>query len=61
MAKLAYTVQEAAEMLGISRTKAYELTNVVGFPCFRAGRKKLIPRAGLEQWIENEAKKGGRS
>ncbi len=56
--KSTMTVKELMVFLGISRATAYELVNDSGFPSFRIGRKVLINRAGLEEWMkEQEAKK----
>jgi Helix-turn-helix domain len=46
--RLFYTVEEAAEMLGISRTLAYELTREFlttkqsGLPCMRLGTRRIV-------------------
>lgn len=49
-------VEEAARLLGISRSLAYELANrwlesdqTIGLPAIRLGRRLLIKRAALEQ------------
>jgi hypothetical protein len=48
VARLFYTVEEAAEMLGISRTLAYELTREFlttkqsGLPCMRLGTRRIV-------------------
>ena len=49
-------VDEAARLLGISRSLAYELANqwidsdeAAGLPAVRLGRRLLIKRAALEQ------------
>ncbi len=50
------TVEEAAAVLGISRTLAYSLaneflTNRSGLPCVRLGSRRIVvPRAALERW-----------
>ena len=52
------TVRELMEFLSISRATAYELVNNSSFPSFRIGRKVLINRASLEEWMKDqEAKK----
>ncbi|MCL2298948.1 MAG: helix-turn-helix domain-containing protein [Firmicutes bacterium] len=38
--------------MGISRPKAYELTEREGFPCIRVGRRKVIPVDGFRRWLE---------
>jgi excisionase family DNA binding protein len=49
------TVPEAARLLRISRNLAYELIRQKALPHVRLGRRILIPRQGLESWIEREA------
>ena len=50
------TVEEAAAVLGISRTLAYSLakeflTTRSGLPCVRLGSRRIVvPRAALERW-----------
>ena len=48
------TVDELAETLGIAKMKAYELTNTPGFPSFKIGRRILISRRGLQDWIKTQ-------
>ena len=57
--KLALSVEEAAEMLGISKPTAYQLTKVEGFPAFKIGARTVISRARLEEWVK--ARAGGES
>ena len=49
--RLTLTVVEAAEMLGIGRSAAYEAVRVGVLPSIRIGRRYLIPRAGLEKML----------
>lgn len=57
--KLAYSVDELGEILGISRTTAYEVVCQEGFPAIRVSpRRIIVPKAGLEKWLEEESKKG---
>src|SRR4030065_965823 len=49
------TVPEAARLLRISRNLAYELIRQGRLPHVRLGRRILIPRFGLEQWINQQA------
>jgi len=46
------TVDEVGLAMGISRPKAYELTEREGFPCIRVGRRKVIPVDGFRRWLE---------
>lgn len=45
-------VEEAAEMLGISRARAYELAASGVIPSVHIGRLRRIPLRQLERWIE---------
>lgn len=56
--KGALNVDELASYLGISRTKAYELVHMSGFPKIRLGRRLLVPVAALEKWLVDEAMAG---
>jgi excisionase family DNA binding protein len=42
---------EAAEALGISRSRAYELIASGGLPSVRVGGSVRVPVAALERWI----------
>ena len=58
--RLTLSVQEAAQELGISTRKVYDLTHVPGFPVLKIGSRTRIPRAGLEDWIARaSAPEGG--
>lgn len=49
------TVQQAAEQMGVSRPTLLNWTRLTGFPCFRVGRKILIPRKDLIDWASRQA------
>jgi excisionase family DNA binding protein len=49
---LVVTVTEAAEMLGISRSLAYELARTGQLPSLRLGRRLVVPRAALVSLLE---------
>lgn len=49
------TVTEAAKLLRISRNLCYELIAQKQLPHIRLGRRILLPRYGLEQWISRQA------
>ncbi len=53
------TVGDVAEVLGISRTGAYEMVKSEGFPCLQVGRRLLIPRDQFINWIERESMNNG--
>ncbi|MGN0745933.1 MAG: helix-turn-helix domain-containing protein [Aristaeellaceae bacterium] len=50
------TVQQMAKVLNISRNVAYDLTREPGFPCFRLGKKILINRELLQEWLNCQCK-----
>jgi excisionase family DNA binding protein len=50
--RLALSVEEAAELLGISRSLAYELAARGQLPVLRLGRRLVIPRAALERLLD---------
>jgi len=45
--------EEVARLLGIGRTKVYELIGRGELPVVRIGRLVRVPRAELEQWIRD--------
>ena len=51
-ASLTMSVSEAAKELGISTKLAYDLTHVDGFPAIRIGRRTLVSRDGLREWVK---------
>ncbi len=53
MERLTYTVSEVAQLLGISRSKAYDLVAEGLIPIVPlAGRRKLVARVVLQRLIE---------
>ncbi|MFZ0173013.1 MAG: helix-turn-helix domain-containing protein [Acidimicrobiales bacterium] len=50
--RLVYTVEEAAKLLGISRTFAYEAVQRGDIPSMRIGRRILVPKAALTRLLE---------
>lgn len=49
--RLTYTVDEAAQLLGISRNSAYEAARCGEIPTIRVGRRILVPRNRLEELL----------
>jgi excisionase family DNA binding protein len=49
--KLVYTVDEVAELLGLSRGLTYDLVRAGTIPAERVGRRWIIPRARLDAWL----------
>lgn len=52
IAKLTYSVKEAAEALGISESKMYQIIKMEGFPLVKIGGRNLISVSGLARWVE---------
>ena len=48
---LTLTVEETAEILGVSRTFAYEAVRRGEIPSVRIGRRILIPKVALERLL----------
>jgi excisionase family DNA binding protein len=46
------TVEETRHILGIGRSKAYEMIRRGELPALRMGRIVRIPRGALRRWIE---------
>lgn len=57
MQKAALSVEELRRELGLGKNGAYELVRMPGFPAIKLGKRIIIPRRGLEKWLEeNEGK-----
>ncbi|MCC5911416.1 MAG: helix-turn-helix domain-containing protein [Clostridiaceae bacterium] len=54
----AMTVEELKAYLGIGTTKAYELCNLKDFPCIKLGRRKVIPKRQLQEWLKKQSTEG---
>ncbi|WP_029471105.1 helix-turn-helix domain-containing protein [Blautia producta] len=52
MEKLVYSIPEAAQLLGISKSYAYELVKLRRLPIIDFGKRKVIPKTSLETWIQ---------
>lgn len=56
--KLTYSVPEAAQILGISASKMYEVCRMQGFPVIRVGKRLRVNAKKFEQWIDEQSEKG---
>ena len=56
--RLTVSVEEAGELLGISRAFAYELAARGELPCVRLGRRLLVPRKALDALLVVERGQG---
>ena len=52
--KLTYSVEEAGEILGISRSSAYEAAYRGDIPTLRIGKRILVPRIPFEKMLGKE-------
>ena len=50
--KLTLSVEEAGKRLGVSRQVAYQLIHRSDFPTLQIGRRILIPKKQLEEWMD---------
>jgi excisionase family DNA binding protein len=50
--RLTLTVEEAGQLLGVSRSYAYELVRQGALPCMRLGRRIVIPVRALDALID---------
>ena len=50
-ARMTISVEEAAEILGISRAFAYKLVKKDELPIVRLGRRVVVPRRALERML----------
>ena len=54
MDKLAYSLTETAQVLGLSRPTVYMLIKQPGFPVFQVGGRRLVSVEGLRDWIRSQ-------
>ncbi len=57
VSRLTYTVGEVGKILGLGRTATYQGIEKGEIPSIRIGKRILVPRAALEQLLENNFKK----
>ena len=53
--RLLLRVDEVAEMLGLGRSKTYELVATGILPVVRLGRSVRVPAEGLRRWLEEQS------
>ena len=58
MDKIVYSVQEVAELRGISRSHAYEMVKEKKLPILDLGKRKVIPKTFLDEWIKENTYRG---
>ena len=57
--KYVLTAEETAKLLRIGMNAMYELLQTGEIPSKRVGRKYLIPRLGLDRWLNGSTQEGG--
>lgn len=53
--RLCVTVAEAAAMIGIGLSKAYEMAMAGTLPSIKLGRRRMVPLSRLREWVDKEA------
>jgi predicted DNA-binding transcriptional regulator AlpA len=53
--KKVYRLSELPEVLGVSRTLAYQIARSPGFPAVHLGRRVVVPIDLLNQWLASKA------
>jgi excisionase family DNA binding protein len=53
--KMSFTLnaKQVAEILGVARNTAYTLMHIEGFPTLHVGRRLLVPKDKLLQWMDD--------
>jgi excisionase family DNA binding protein len=51
MERMTYTIDEAAKIIGLSRTNAYAAARRGEFPTIRLGKRFFVPKPALERWL----------
>ena len=52
---LMLSVQDVADVLGISMSGAYELVKEKGFPHLRIGARIVVPKEKFIKWVEDNS------
>lgn len=52
--KLAYSVEEFAQVVGLSRNHAYALVRGGALKALKAGSRWVIPVKAVERWLEGQ-------
>jgi len=53
---LLLNVKQLADLLGVSDSSVYELIQEDGFPSLRVGKRIVIPKEELREWISARTK-----
>ena len=52
---LVLSARDGADLLGSSSTAAYGLLHAENFPTITVGRRQLVPRDDLIEWMKNKS------
>lgn len=57
MERIVYTIPEVADLLGISTSYAYHMVKQKELPVLELGKRRVIPKKLLDEWILEKVKK----
>jgi len=57
MEKQGLSLSEAAKVVGVSYPTIHKLAHSNGFPAFRVGKKWIVPREKLIEWLHRQIEK----
>ena len=57
--RLAVSVSDAAKMLGLGRDVTYRLILAGEVPSFKVGARRIVPVAGLREYVERRTAEAG--
>ena len=52
MDKIVYSISEVSKLLGVSWSYAYQMVKEKTLPVLELGRRKVVPKIQLEEWIQ---------
>lgn len=55
--KIVYTIKEVQEVLGLGKNNVYKLLKLPTFPVIKIGKRYLIPKKELEEWVSKSVRK----
>ena len=54
--KLSFTIEQAAQVVGLGRNSMLKLVHKEGFPSMKVGGRILVSRSKLKKWFEDNCK-----
>jgi excisionase family DNA binding protein len=51
---LVLKVEQVAQILGVSKRRAYEIMDLKSFPLLKVGRSKRVSRDSFFQWLDGQ-------